>query len=63
MKEAIRQIKFAKNASYGIVVVRYSDILCNVITKFLQYDDQFRPSRDPDYLNALSTMNLCDLVT
>ena len=51
-------------AIYAVnIIAQYCNILCKVITKCFQYDDQFRPSRDPDYLNGLSTTILCDLVT
>ena len=38
------------------IIARYCNILClcNVIAKCFQYDDQFRLSRDPDYLNGFT---------
>ena len=34
------------------IIVRCCNLLCNVVTKCSKYDDQFRPSGDPDYLVA-----------
>ena len=30
------------------IIVRYCNYSANVIPKYFQYDDQFRPSRDPE---------------
>ena len=45
------------------IIVHICNLLRNVILKCFQYDDQFRPNRDPDYLNGLYRIILCDLVT